>query len=88
MITLLETFILFSITPAGFILIASLLLFCEYHIGKSIAKDIDFKPVKIFLNDLNDYRKKFTSTAISKIKDMPSITETTINYVRMNNWFS
>lgn len=62
----LENLILFAITPVGFILLSSLLIFLEYIVGKSIQSDpnrINFR--KVF-NYIENYRIKDVSITPSQ----------------------
>ncbi len=97
MITILETLILFTVTPIGFIMLMSLLLFSEYLILKSVIKDM-----KVVFNYIKNLKSRITPVAsflpklpdvIFKrknilIKDVSTTAGVTINYIKMNNWVS
>ncbi len=97
MTTILDTLILFSINPIGFMIVMSLLLFFEYLILKSVIKDI-----KIAFNYIRNLKPKIVPVISSLPKTLDVIFQkkniaieeiaTTdgigINYIKINEWFT
>jgi hypothetical protein len=95
MTTILDTLILFSINPFGFMIVMSLLIFFEYLILKSVIQDI-----KIALSYIKNLKPKIIPAAsflpktldvIFKkknivIKEAFTINNTKINYIKINEW--
>ncbi len=85
--TILDTVFLFSITPAGFVIFISSLLFCEYVIARSIIKDIGIKRIKEIFNYVKNHALKFTFLTYSQLKTLKVIFKKKDFYFESRNAF-
>jgi len=103
MTTILNELILFSITPVGFIISMTLLIFSEYIIAKSIIQDTGTVRIKKIFNNILDYSPGFKPLACLRSKafavipkekkaDMREVSGVrgimAVNYIKINEWFS